>query len=72
MPIDLNSRHPRIIQQDFFTMNLQEHQSSWNAISLSLVVNFVPKPSDRGTAGNRRSISNHLLKLIRSHAPARL
>lgn len=49
MPIDLNSRHPRIIQQDFLSMDLQEHQSSWDAISLSLVVNFVPEPTDRGT-----------------------
>ncbi|KAF8797847.1 hypothetical protein BYT27DRAFT_7151275 [Phlegmacium glaucopus] len=48
LPIDLNSRHPRIIQQDFLNMDLQEHESSWDAISLSLVVNFVPEPTDRG------------------------
>jgi len=51
LPIDLNSRHPRIIQQDFLTMNLQENEGSWDTISLSLVVNFVPEPTDRGTAG---------------------
>lgn len=48
MPIDLNSRHPRIIQQDFLSMDLQEHERSWDAISLSLVINFVPEPTDRG------------------------
>lgn len=32
-------------------MNLQEHDSSWDAISLSLVVNFIPEPTDRGTLG---------------------
>ncbi|KAF8163119.1 putative methyltransferase-domain-containing protein [Crassisporium funariophilum] len=48
MPIDLNSRHPQIIEQDFLLMELNEHRQAWDAISLSLVVNFVPEPADRG------------------------
>lgn len=26
----------------------EEHRSAWDVISLSLVLNFVPEPSDRG------------------------
>ncbi|KJA27479.1 hypothetical protein HYPSUDRAFT_35376 [Hypholoma sublateritium FD-334 SS-4] len=47
-PIDLHSRHPQIQEQDFLTMDLKEHDQKWNAISLSLVLNFVPVPNDRG------------------------
>jgi len=47
-PIDLNSRHPSIREQDFLLMDLEENTSQWDAISLSLVVNFVPEPRDRG------------------------
>lgn len=32
-------------------MKSQDHDSSWDAISLSLVVNFIPEPTDRGTLG---------------------
>ncbi|KAI4528357.1 hypothetical protein K525DRAFT_261553 [Schizophyllum commune Loenen D] len=47
-PIDLHSRHPSIQEQDFLKMNEDEYRSSWNIISLSLVVNFVPDAKDRG------------------------
>lgn len=49
-PIDLRSRHPSIIEQDFLTMNVDEHSERWDVISLSLVVNFVPEPKDRGNS----------------------
>ncbi|KAI5124081.1 hypothetical protein M0805_003908 [Coniferiporia weirii] len=47
-PIDLRSRHPRIAEQDFLCMDQTEHAGAWDAVSLSLVVNFVPEPRDRG------------------------
>lgn len=36
------------MEQDFLSMGVKEHEERWNAISLSLVVNFVPSPVDRG------------------------
>ncbi|KAL0947317.1 hypothetical protein HGRIS_013436 [Hohenbuehelia grisea] len=47
-PMDLRSRHPAIMEQDFLKMNENEHRGKWDLISLSLVVNFVPQPKDRG------------------------
>ena len=47
-PIDLRSRHPSIREQDFLLMDEDEHREKWDAISLSLVVNFVPEARDRG------------------------
>jgi len=47
-PIDLRSRHPSIIEQDFLAMDVDEHAERWDVISLSLVVNFVPEPKERG------------------------
>ncbi|KAF9036959.1 nucleolus protein [Hymenopellis radicata] len=47
-PMDLHSRHPAILEQDFLTMDQQTHHEKWDLISLSLVVNFVPVPEDRG------------------------
>ncbi len=52
-PIDLRSRHPAIKEQDFLRMldgpeDEASHRESWDAISLSLVVNFVPDAGDRG------------------------
>ncbi|KAL0578251.1 25S rRNA (adenine2142-N1)-methyltransferase [Marasmius crinis-equi] len=47
-PIDLNSRHPSILEQDFLLMNEAENAEKWDIISLSLVVNFVPDVADRG------------------------
>jgi len=47
--MDLRSRHPAIIEQDFLLMDSEvEHHEKWDMISLSLVVNFVPEPRDRG------------------------
>lgn len=48
-PIDLRSNHPDIQEQDFLLMDLKEHAGGWDVISLSLVVNFVPEPRDRGS-----------------------
>ncbi|OJT14149.1 25S rRNA adenine-N(1) methyltransferase [Trametes pubescens] len=47
-PIDLHSRHPSIQEQDFLLMDPTEHRERWDAISLSLVLNFVPDAKDRG------------------------
>ena len=46
--IDLRSNHPSIIEKDFLTMNEDENRGSWDIISLSLVVNFVPEARNRG------------------------
>lgn len=48
MPIDLRSRHPLIHEQDFLKMDEEAHRAQWDGISLSLVLNFVPDPRDRG------------------------
>lgn len=49
-PMDLRSRHPAIMEQDFLLMDsVAEHHEKWDIISLSLVVNFVPEPRDRGS-----------------------
>lgn len=48
-PIDLRSRHTAIREQDFLEMDVDENQGRWDIVSLSLVVNFVPEPRDRGT-----------------------
>ncbi|KAI0646810.1 putative methyltransferase-domain-containing protein [Trametes meyenii] len=47
-PIDLHSCHAAIQEQDFLLMDPAEHRESWDAISLSLVLNFVPDAKDRG------------------------
>ncbi|KAI0683634.1 putative methyltransferase-domain-containing protein [Cytidiella melzeri] len=47
-PIDLHSRHPDIMEQDFLRLDEDEDRDRWDLISLSLVVNFVPEPKDRG------------------------
>ncbi|KAG1749101.1 putative methyltransferase-domain-containing protein [Suillus paluster] len=47
-PMDLRSRHPSILEQDFLLMDEGENRGRWDIISLSLVVNFVPDPRDRG------------------------
>jgi 25S rRNA (adenine2142-N1)-methyltransferase len=49
-PIDLRSNHPNIYEQDFLQMDLETNSRKWDAISLSLVVNFVPEPKDRGVS----------------------
>ncbi|KAI6151031.1 nucleolus protein [Pisolithus tinctorius] len=47
-PIDLRSRHPAIREQDFLLMEVNENRGKWDILSLSLVINFVPEPRDRG------------------------
>ncbi|KAG7092190.1 hypothetical protein E1B28_008559 [Marasmius oreades] len=47
-PIDLNSRHPSILEQDFLLMDEIENAGKWDILSLSLVLNFVPDVFDRG------------------------
>jgi len=47
-PMDLRSRHPSILEQDFLLMDEDENRGKWDIISLSLVVNFVPDAKDRG------------------------
>ncbi|TFK67897.1 hypothetical protein BDN72DRAFT_724793, partial [Pluteus cervinus] len=49
-PIDLHARHPSIQEQDFLLMDPEVHRNAWDIISLSLVLNFVPDPKDRGSA----------------------
>ncbi|KAI0005852.1 nucleolus protein [Russula compacta] len=46
--IDLHSRHPSILEQDFLLMDQSRHREAWDIISLSLVLNFVPDGKDRG------------------------
>lgn len=45
LPIDLNPQDPRIKKQDFLEMKPTE---KFDVLSLSLVVNFVGDPKDRG------------------------
>lgn len=47
-PIDLNASDPGIRQQDFLQMTEDENGSKWDILSLSLVLNFVPDPRERG------------------------
>ena len=48
-PIDLHSRHPAIMEQDFLGMDDDANRERSDLVSLSLVVNFVPDLKDRGT-----------------------
>ena len=47
-PIDLNAQEPGIRRQDFLQMSEAENASKWDVLSLSLVLNFVPDPRERG------------------------
>ncbi|KIY50545.1 hypothetical protein FISHEDRAFT_39083 [Fistulina hepatica ATCC 64428] len=47
-PIDLHPRHSGILEQDFLMLHPEENEAKWDLISLSLVINFVPVPTDRG------------------------
>ncbi|ESK87534.1 nucleolus protein [Moniliophthora roreri MCA 2997] len=58
-PIDLNSRHPAIMEQDFLLMDENEHRGNWDIISLSLVVNFVPDAANRG---RMLCLAHHILR----------
>jgi hypothetical protein len=48
MPIDLNAQGPAIRQQNFLQMSPDENTCEWDVLSLSLVLNFVPDPRERG------------------------
>ena len=53
-PMDLNSQHPDIIQQDFLERPLpKEEVDRYDVVSCSLVLNFVPDPYDRGEHDSR-------------------
>ncbi len=55
-PIDLNSRHPDILKQDFMERPLpQSAADQFDLISCSLVLNFVPLPEVRGRCLRPRS-----------------
>lgn len=57
-PVDLHSRHPDILEQDFFHRPLPTDDGErFDIISCSLVLNFVPEPKDRG----------RMLNLCREH-----
>ncbi|KLT39744.1 putative nucleolus protein [Cutaneotrichosporon oleaginosum] len=57
-PIDLRSRHPSIIQEDFLLRSEpQTDEQRFDVISCSLVLNFVPDPRERG----------RMLRLCRAH-----
>ncbi|KAJ6547136.1 nucleolus protein [Mycena capillaripes] len=47
-PLDLHSRHPNILEQDFLLMDEAENREKWDVVSLSLVLNFVSDAKDRG------------------------
>lgn len=48
-PIDLNSRHASIVEQDFLQRPLPKNDAErFDVISCSLVMNFVPDARDRG------------------------
>jgi hypothetical protein len=53
LPIDLRSRVAGVQEQDFLLLDLAEHAGAWDTIALSLVLNFVPSPTDRGARACR-------------------
>lgn len=60
-PIDLNSRHPAISEEDFLGRDEPQTASEqFDVISCSLVLNFVPDPKDRGTCAH--SFTSLILK----------
>ncbi|KAF7778877.1 hypothetical protein Agabi119p4_3222 [Agaricus bisporus var. burnettii] len=58
-PIDLRPQHPAIREQDFLLLDPVENERKWDAISLSLVLNFVPLAVDRGSM---LQLANTILK----------
>ena len=46
--IDLQPQHPDVRQQDFFSLPFSSLRASFDAVVLSLVLNFVPSPPQRG------------------------
>lgn len=69
-PIDLHSRHPAIQEQDFLQMSEDDNREKWDLISLSLVVNFVPEPKDRGKAEWSLPCLPWLTALLRAYVAA--
>ncbi|KAG7092191.1 hypothetical protein E1B28_008559 [Marasmius oreades] len=67
-PIDLNSRHPSILEQDFLLMDEIENAGKWDILSLSLVLNFVPDVFDRGEF--RAEFTCHWIYVDRKHSMA--
>ena len=63
-PIDLNAQEPGIRQQDFLQMTEGENGCKWDVLSLSLVLNFVPDPRERGkgTSFARISFTPHIFR----------
>lgn len=51
-PIDLNPQHPDIQKQDFLQMKPPTEENKFDIVCLSLVVNFVGDPKDRGNFGH--------------------
>ena len=77
--IDLHSRHPSILEQDFLLMDASQHREAWDIISLSLVLNFVPEGKDRGTLILRDSQGDNVRvclclgrMLVQAHSMLRL
>jgi 25S rRNA (adenine2142-N1)-methyltransferase len=46
--MDLRARAPGIVEQDLLALDLMHHAARWDVLALSLVLNFVPAPPDRG------------------------
>ncbi|KAH8879405.1 hypothetical protein GQ53DRAFT_789334 [Thozetella sp. PMI_491] len=66
--IDLNSQGEGIIQQDFMERPLpRDHDERFDIISLSLVLNFVPDPRQRGEMLRRTLDFLHLPKHLPQH-----
>lgn len=71
-PIDLHSRHPSILEQDFLLLDETENYEKWDCISLSLVLNFVPDARVRGIPYPRFArlpsdvVSGNMLRLAHS------
>ena len=67
-PIDLNAQDPGIKQQDFLQMAEGENSCRWDVLSLSLVLNFVSEPRERGTVSH----SHEFRSLMRTGRMLRL
>lgn len=65
MPIDLNPQDPRITKQDFLKMTPRRE---FDIVSLSLVVNFVGDPKDRGKESQHKRGSSTNYPLFRTNA----
>lgn len=69
-PLDLNSRHPAIAEEDFLQRpKPQDENGRFDIVSCSLVLNFVPDPKDRGESTFTFAANNggRMLQLCRAH-----